>query len=629
MALLTDTSSSYSQVKKSGANVVWQASGDKGAYDQTVEHTEITAAGPVQVLAAQGIRVEYRDTGKVADSIAQLSTQPGLAWMAQLQGDPRVNWQAVAEAHQSWNYKSEGLTGAGAALISLAVAVATSGVGSSLAASVSSSLTSSLGATGAGMAGSAVSAGFASLCSQAAVSLVNNKGDVLAVLKDLASDQGMRALASAMLTASLTQGATELAELKKASDATTASEYLQRAAQESLVKGGVQAGVGTALYGGNFGQNLLTSMRGVAVDALGEKAAGKIGAAYEDGKIDKAVQLIAHAALGGAMASADGKDAASGAIGGVVGEVAGDLFVQNWLRGKLADPNASNVLTQQEVDALTARGVDLSKLAAGIAAASVGLDVNTAARTGGNAAQHNVLPIIVIALNLTAIGLTIYDVSRVIEALRAGDSKQAGLIAAGIIVGWGGGYLAGKAIRATYDLMVKSGLGTAAFEFLASAAGKAGMSAEQIARLDASTASMERVVARFEAMAGKGAASAGAKGTGALVPATDDLVNLASKQRTQHILFGDATGGGHLWPGAPSKTPFPSTWDEGKIMHAVSDLATDASATWTQLTGKAGAQFTASGKPVRWAVEGVRDGVRIRVIVEPNGSGIITAYPKR
>ena len=35
-----------------------------------------------------------------------------------------------------------------------------------------------------------------------------------------------------------------------------------------------------------------------------------------------------------------------------------------------------------------------------------------------------------------------------------------------------------------------------------------------------------------------------------------------------------------------------------------------------------------SGKPVRWAVEGTRDGVLIRVIVEPRGEGIITAYPK-
>lgn len=46
------------------------------------------------------------------------------------------------------------------------------------------------------------------------------------------------------------------------------------------------------------------------------------------------------------------------------------------------------------------------------------------------------------------------------------------------------------------------------------------------------------------------------------------------------------------------------------------------------MTGKPGAQFTTKGKPVRWAVEGVRDGVSIRVIVEPHREGIITAYPK-
>ena len=112
-------------------------------------------------------------------------------------------------------------------------------------------------------------------------------------------------------------------------------------------------------------------------------------------------------------------------------------------------------------------------------------------------------------------------------------------------------------------------------------------------------------------------------------PAADDLVNLASQQRTQHILLGDATGGGHLWPGAPGKTAFPSTWSKEQIMHNVSDLATDSTAAWTQLTGKAGADFTASGKPVRWAVDGVRDGVPVRVIVEPRGEGIITAYPKQ
>jgi len=110
--------------------------------------------------------------------------------------------------------------------------------------------------------------------------------------------------------------------------------------------------------------------------------------------------------------------------------------------------------------------------------------------------------------------------------------------------------------------------------------------------------------------------------------AIDELINLASKKRTQHILLGDSTGGGHLWPGSPGKAVFPASWSAKKIMHNVSDLATDPKASWKQLTGRPGAEFTATGKPVRWAVEGVRDGINVRVIVEPRGEGIITAYPK-
>jgi filamentous hemagglutinin len=64
------------------------------------------------------------------------------------------------------------------------------------------------------------------------------------------------------------------------------------------------------------------------------------------------------------------------------------------------------------------------------------------------------------------------------------------------------------------------------------------------------------------------------------------------------------------------------------VMHNVSDVATDPLATWAQQTGRAGAQFTKSGQPVRFRVEGVRDGVCIVCIVEPHGEGIITAFPK-
>jgi RHS repeat-associated protein len=108
----------------------------------------------------------------------------------------------------------------------------------------------------------------------------------------------------------------------------------------------------------------------------------------------------------------------------------------------------------------------------------------------------------------------------------------------------------------------------------------------------------------------------------------DDRVDLASATRREHILQGDSNGGGgHLWPGKPGKTVFPKHWSEDKIMHEISDVATDPNLKWTQQTGPAGADFTNAGAPVRYSVVGVRDGVKIRVIIEPVGEGIITGYP--
>jgi filamentous hemagglutinin len=105
------------------------------------------------------------------------------------------------------------------------------------------------------------------------------------------------------------------------------------------------------------------------------------------------------------------------------------------------------------------------------------------------------------------------------------------------------------------------------------------------------------------------------------------FVNLASESRTAHILYGDSTGGGHLWPGLPGKTPFPQGWSAGQIMHSVSDIATDPNLSWVQQTGKPGAMFTNAGNPTRWFVSGTRGGVNINVVLEPAGGGIITAYP--
>jgi len=80
-------------------------------------------------------------------------------------------------------------------------------------------------------------------------------------------------------------------------------------------------------------------------------------------------------------------------------------------------------------------------------------------------------------------------------------------------------------------------------------------------------------------------------------------------------------------PGEPGKSLFPKSWSGEKIMHEVSDVATDPALTWVQQGGKPGAESYKNGNPMRYRVEGVREGVTIRVIVEPAGEGIITGFP--
>nr|WP_256583454.1 EndoU domain-containing protein [Burkholderia singularis] len=94
-------------------------------------------------------------------------------------------------------------------------------------------------------------------------------------------------------------------------------------------------------------------------------------------------------------------------------------------------------------------------------------------------------------------------------------------------------------------------------------------------------------------------------------------VNLASPDRTNHILNGDATGGGHLWPGAPGKSAFPENWSASKVMNAVSDIATDPAISEA---------VQANGRIVK---NGTVDGIDIRVVIEPSskGGGIVTAFP--
>ncbi len=99
--------------------------------------------------------------GDFRSQIATLSAQPGMAYLNELAARSDVNWQPVKLAHDKWDFKQEGLTPAGAALLSVAVAWATGGMGANL-----------LGITGATTSAMA-NAAFATLAAQASIRLIN------------------------------------------------------------------------------------------------------------------------------------------------------------------------------------------------------------------------------------------------------------------------------------------------------------------------------------------------------------------------------------------------------------------------------------------------------------------------
>ncbi len=101
---------------------------------------------------------------------------------------------------------------------------------------------------------------------------------------------------------------------------------------------------------------------------------------------------------------------------------------------------------------------------------------------------------------------------------------------------------------------------------------------------------------------------------------SNDFVNLASPDRTRHILDGEVRpngsfGGGHRpGTGFPKKSEFPPHWSDDKIMHEISDVATDPSLVWRPGDG-----------PTDFWVNGTRDFVDIEVLIR--NDEIWTGYP--
>ncbi|MFK6082197.1 DUF637 domain-containing protein [Acinetobacter baumannii] len=424
-------------IKKEKNSVVWQSMQDKGTITETAKLPSFNGPTPPTFKAAGGLSVQIpiseKDANKkvLRDEILKLANQSGNTYLKDLVNRNDVDWQKVLLTQKDWDYKSQGLTGAGAALIVIIVTIATMGTGTAAAAgaaggTAASGTTVGLGASMLGTAGVTTTAAGAivpstlgvmanaavtSLAAQASVSLINNGGDIGKTLKEMGSKDSIKNLAASVVTAGLLSQVGTALNLKP--DSTLLSDRLVNNFTTSVGSTLVQ----TAINGGNLGDNLQVALLAGLAGALQGELASQIGTSLD--KVDPnifeyTIHKIAHAVVGCAAAAATKQSCEAGAIGAGVGEIVAELMIP---AGKTA---------LDLTDAEKTKIKDTSKILAGVTAAYAGYDVNTAANSANIAVENNTFGRL-----LTTAGKAAYKVAKVISEMPA--SVRANLKPADVI----------------------------------------------------------------------------------------------------------------------------------------------------------------------------------------------------
>ena len=368
-------------LKKESSSVVWQSMQDKGSITETGKLPSFNGSTAPTFTAGGGLTVQVPvvsgQNNDVQAEIIRLSNEPGNEYLKDIVARNDVNWEAVKLAQESWNYKSQGLTGAGAAIIVIIVTVLTSGAAAGAASGISGLTSGTLGAGAGATLGAGAGAAVSTIASQASISLINNGGDIGKTLKDLGSKESVKGLVASVVTAGLLKQVGTTLGLKP--ESTLFPDRLMNNFTNAVGSTLVQ----TAINGGDLQDNLEKALLAGLAGALQGEFASQIGGSGLD-KVDPStfeyvLHKIAHAAAGCAAAAATKASCEAGAIGAGVGEIVAGLMIPE---GKTALD-----LTDDE----RTRIKDTSKIIAGTTAAFAGYDVNTAANSANIAVENNSL----------------------------------------------------------------------------------------------------------------------------------------------------------------------------------------------------------------------------------------------
>ncbi|MBV7562934.1 DUF637 domain-containing protein [Pseudomonas sp. sia0905] len=404
--------------EKSSNSLVWTSAKGKGTTDETLLQTQMIAQGEIAIKAVEGLNIDIKhvDQQTVTQTIdAMVDADPQLAWLkaAEQRGD--VDWHRVKEIHDSFKYSHSGLGGGAAIVIAIIVAYFTAGAASGLVASGASTAGASAAATttggvwaagtgaalqGAGWANLAATTVLTGAASNAAISTINNRGNLSAIYKDVTSSDAVKGYAVAGVTAGLTAG---LYDGWTGTETTSSSASSAAGGSGTLANSGAVATSGGLSSATGIGQFAANQALQNGTSAILNKALGR------DGSLDEALQVTlanTFAAAGFNLVGKTSRDYQLGnsslskiglhaIMGGLAAEATGADFRTGALAAGANEALISTLLKQYDSMSLSEKKSLItmnSQLIGVVAAATLGEDekgLQTGAWVAGNGTKYN------------------------------------------------------------------------------------------------------------------------------------------------------------------------------------------------------------------------------------------------
>lgn len=353
---------------------------NNGVMETQTINSELSA-GNFEFNVINNITTSYNSSSFNSSTGIVSGNASGLEYLTYLkENKDNVIYNPTSDIAKSWDQTARGLTDAGTAVVAVAATVATVATAGALAPVAAAAATTGF------VVGTAIASSAAVTVSVSATnSSMNAQGDFFkqakdighTALKDVASEESLRNMAIAGLTAGAVKGISVLAEGSKVANgangvnsannagslpninsnytslsydpssftnnlssgtsiasnggsfgynATMLSSRFLNALQNSTIQTVANSAAQSAVNGDDFGQALRRSLLNIVINAAGEVAANGIGYAAKTGQITTTQQLTLHAGLGCAMGAAQNGNCAAGAAGAVLAEGSAQLL---------------------------------------------------------------------------------------------------------------------------------------------------------------------------------------------------------------------------------------------------------------------------------------------------------------